>query len=175
MKAGNRSVINSKSEVNLYNLWRHEAPTPRGPKPHWKDKPSQACGNPQPDPSNESQGKKRGKISSVYPPNNPLVTRYPSLIAGETQKHANPIYLTHNNNNNTLMLIRNLERRRSVWSWLSIFYSKTAPSPTRIGRMYFYTSIVISRRDIQGPITLILKFPMSNHFVFHHKTTCQKV
>jgi len=36
----------------------------------------------------------------------------------------------------------------------------------RIGRMYFHTSIFISRQDVQGSITLKLKFPISKDSIF---------
>ena len=54
---------------------------------------------------------------------------------------------------------------RSARSWLSSFFSKTAPSPMRIGRMYFHTSIFISRRDMQSFSTLKLEFPISKNSV----------
>ena len=36
----------------------------------------------------------------------------------------------------------------------------------RIGQIYFHTSIVISRQDMQDPVTLHLKFPISKNSVF---------
>jgi len=43
-----------------------------------------------------------------------------------------------------------------------------------IGHMYFNTSFIISRRDIQGPITFNLKFPISNNFVFKNQEFVSK-
>jgi len=63
------------------------------------------------------------------------------------------------------LLRRHHDLRQSARSWLSSFSCKTAPSPM-IGRMYFHTSIFISRRDMQGPITLNQKFLIFKNSVF---------
>jgi len=44
----------------------------------------------------------------------------------------------------------------------------------RIERMYFHTSIFISQRDMQGPITLKLKFPIFKNSVFEDQKIVSK-
>jgi len=58
-----------------------------------------------------------------------------------------------------------MDPRRSARSWIWSFFSKTAPSPIRIGSMYFDACIFISRQDLQVPA-----YP-STHTTPLHATT----
>ena len=55
------------------------------------------------------------------------------------------------------------------------FFLQTAPSPIRIGRKYFHTAMFISRQDMQSPITLNLKFPISKNSVFKDQDLVSKI